>query len=760
MASPLSDSSSSLEAVTTNEWSALSAHLEQTQLNVLDGESISIAALVAVSRFGVSAGFKNFEKVKARMEASEKGLQALLKEGKPIYGVTTGFGGSANTRTNDTSDLQRGLMQMQQCAILPVDKHQGTDSFPSIFDNALNNADLFSSTSMPEAWVRGAMLVRCNSLARGHSAVRVELITRILAFLNNDLIPLVPLRGSISASGDLCPLSYIGGVLEGNPDLYVWSGPRNKSGHRALISSDKALHLLGLEPIRFGPKEGLGLVNGTAMSTAAGALALHDAMQLAVVAQILTAMNLESMAGNTGNYASFIADCRDHPGQVEVAANIRRFLRGCRLSHGQHDSEPDVLELIQDRYPLRTAPQWLGPYLEVLSLAQQQITKEINSTTDNPLIEVTPQGPRCHNGGNFQATSMTLAMDNTRVALQNFGKLIFSQTTQLIDPNFNNGLPPNLTADEPSVSYTMKGLDINAAAYTSELGFLAQPVGPHVQNAEMGNQAVNSLALLSARYTNTAVEVFQMLCATNLYLNCQALDLRAMNLQFLKDVEPAMHHLSREHFAAYFSELQMVALSKDIWREIFLQLKKTVGLDSGNRFETVVTNTQPIILKHVHRAYKIQQSSLQITQAGASPQNATNAIYSWTEQTSKVAESIFCTNRIQYFQNPDASDVLGKGSKKMYQFVRRTLGIPFHRGLIDHPSPTSNVQSTTHPIIEQLNDNMTNGVKPNGIQMSGKSTPQEPLTTGTHVSKIYESLRSGLLYSVVAECLREPDNHY
>ena len=143
---------------------------------------------------------------------------------------------------------------------------------------------------MPEEWVRGSMLVRCKSLLAAHSAVRFEIIDMLMTLLNNDMIPLVPLRGSISASGDLQPLSYIAGVLEGNPDCYVWT--KDASRGRILIPADVALEQLGQKSITFGPKEGLGVTNGTAVSTAVAALALQESHLLAIFSQVLTAMGV------------------------------------------------------------------------------------------------------------------------------------------------------------------------------------------------------------------------------------------------------------------------------------------------------------------------------------------------------------------------------------------------------------------------------------------------------------------------------------
>ena len=180
-----------------------------------------------------------------------------------LTGITTGFGGSADLRTHNVKTLQQALLQHQHSGILPVHKVDRST-------HTLSEAP--GVNSMPEDWVRGAMLVRCKSLLAAHSAVRFEVIELLLSLLNNDMIPLVPLRGSISASGDLQPLSYIAGVLEGNPDCYVWTSDGNKG--RVPIPADVALEQLLYKPIIFGPKEALAVLNGTAVSTAVAAIAM------------------------------------------------------------------------------------------------------------------------------------------------------------------------------------------------------------------------------------------------------------------------------------------------------------------------------------------------------------------------------------------------------------------------------------------------------------------------------------------------------
>ena len=302
------------------------------------------------------------------------------------------------------------------------------------------------ATSMPEAWVRGAMLIRCNSLLRGHSAVRLSVIQSLAELLRQNLIPLVPLRGSISASGDLCPLSYIAAALEGNPDVWVWTGDKKA---RRLVRSNEALLEAGIKPVSFEAKEGLGLLNGTAVSCSVASLALYEANHLAVMSQVLTAMAVEALGGTPESFDAFIAEVRPHKGQIEASRNIRSFLRGSRLVTSHDSSGKDNEgDLRQDRYATRTAAQWIGPQLEDLTLAHKQLEVELNSTTDNPLID-TARGKVLH-GGNFQAAAVTSSTEKTRSAIQMIGKMLFAQCSELLNQNLSNGLPPRNSTLKPS----------------------------------------------------------------------------------------------------------------------------------------------------------------------------------------------------------------------------------------------------------------------------------------------------------------------
>lgn len=613
--------------------------------------------------------------------------------------MNTGFGGSADSRTKQSEALQRALLQHHHFGVL-TQADKGSVAL---------NGDALPTHAMPSAWVRGTILIRCNSVAHGHSAVSLNAITTLIALLQNNAIPVIPLRGSISASGDLSPLAYIAGAITGNPDIRI----RMASG---IVSAAEALKQLGIEPITLGPKEGLGLMNGTASSVAVASLALYETHQLAVFSQILSAMTLEALLGSAGNYDPFIAKVRPHRGQIESSRNILRFLHGSQLASGlpyRGAFKPSATNLYQDRYALRTASQWIGPQLEDLLLAHEQILTEQNSTTDNPLIDV--PGETTHHGGNFQAASTTSAMEKTRLSLQMIGKMLFAQCSELINPMLNNGLPPNLAADEPSVSFTMKGVDIGMASYMSELAFLANPVSSHVQSAEMHNQAINSLALISGRYTLQAVELTSLMSASHLYTVCQALDLRVMQMTFLQALEAALQPIGIKVFSAILAPSETNELHAKVWTHMRQTWLNTTILDSQDRIERVIKSSLAVLTDFL-LTLKLDSSS-----------PAFAAMGTWKSLARSAMAESFTVTRSRFFQRQNTPDFLGLAAKKLYLFVRHNLEVPFHLGLEDHPTPTNKFCEDA----------------------------RKKQTIGSWIGVIYESLRDGRLHEPLMEILAE-----
>ncbi|TFK88456.1 phenylalanine ammonia-lyase [Polyporus arcularius HHB13444] len=665
---------------------------------LVDGETLSIPAVAAVARYGAGVVLDDNTEIQDRVLKSRKVIADKVNGQKSVYGVSTGFGGSADTRTNDPLTLGLALFQHQHTGVLPSD----TEHVPTV----LPLLDPLTSTSMPESWVRGAILIRMNSLIRGHSGVRWELIERMGALLRENIIPLVPLRGSISASGDLSPLSYIAGTLIGNPSIRVFDGPSTFRGRR-IVSSRDALAAHHLEPITLASKEHLGILNGTAFSASVGALAVHDAVHLSLLAEVCTAMCTEAMLGALGSFAPFIhAVARPHPGQVEVAATIADLLSGSQFAVTVEEEKhisADIGELRQDRYPLRTSAQFLGPQVEDILSAFASITIECNSTTDNPLVD--GETGEVHHGGNFQAMSVTNAMEKTRLALHHIGKLLFAQCTELINPAMNRGLPPNLSATDPSHNYFAKGIDIHAAAYVGELGYLANPVSTHVQSAEMHNQAVNSLALISARATLNSLEVLSLLTASYLYALCQALDLRALQHEFQLEVDEILREELTRSFGPHLSSIHLNLLVPAISREIRRSLDTTSTMDVVARMRTVAGATTTTLVD-----FCAQNAGL----------HALDEIVSFRATLAERMTASLVRLREQYLQGAKgpapASSYLGK-SRAVYEYIRVTLGIRMHGA-----------------------ENLHNFQEGPGV---------EDQTIGQNIALIHEAIRDGKMQDVV-----------
>nr|POF17592.1 phenylalanine aminomutase (l-beta-phenylalanine forming) [Quercus suber] len=655
-------------------------------------------------------------KSRSRVDASVDFLRNHLKDGNIVYGrghaqdtlrlgskliamhagINTGFGGSADTRSQDFFSVQRGLVQHQNSAVLLAsDIGQEPSEFLSDLDKH----------RLPRAVVRGSMLTRCNSLMRGHSAVRFSLIEILVELLNRDFVPIVPLRGSISASGDLCPLSYIAGSLEGNTDIYL--DCRMSDGKRNVLNAHEALKEAGLAPITMLPKEGLGLINGTAVSAAIGALVLHETQYLLLCSQALTGMATEALRGSADNYHPFISRVRPHSGQTEVGSNVARFLRRSQLIVGK---TRETAGLYQDRYGLRSAPQWIGPQLEDVGLAIEQVGIELNSTTDNPLIDA--EDKTVHHGGNFQAASVTSAMEKTRLSLQMLGRLMFAQCSELINPT--------LCFDDPGVSFTFKGIDINMAAYMSELAFLANPVSSHVQSAELHNQAVNSLALVSARYSMDAVEMVSLMTAAYFYAVCQALDLHVLHLEYTAQIERQAILLYTETIAPFLPKPTTTALFLDVLSAVRTGLKAFRNSNIPERARAAAEST----------VLPITKALLAIPHSTNDP-DPFRVLPAFIDSLTEIVTTAIRTTRAAFTSpaGPPTTKYLSHGSTVLYCFIRNDLGVPLHKGLVEHPC---------YPDASR-----------EGIEVAH----EDRRTIGSRVSVIYAALRSGRFGAVLLESL-------
>lgn len=571
--------------------------------------------------------------------------------------------------------------------------------------------------SMPPAWSKAMMAVRCNSCIRGHSAISRHAVDAVLSLIKEGITPVIPLRGSISASGDLMPLSYVAGAIEGSPDVYVRVEDEENGDY--VTTADVALAARGLCAVRLDARDALALVNGTSTSAAVGSLAFYEAGQLAILSACITALISEAMTARTEWSHQFLSDIRPHPGQYEASHITRSFLRGSELVYGHGETVAGAGKLVerfegalaQDRYPLRTSPQWLGPQFEDLLSAHSQIAVELNSTSDNPSTD--PKSGEVYSGGNFQATSVTSAVEKIRLGLQMVGKMLFSQTTEMLNHHMSSGLPANLAADDPSHSFCLKGLDINIAAYQSELAFLANPVSNHVQSAEMHNQAINSLALLSSRYTFEAVELVAVMSASALYAACQGVDLRVLHATFVQKATTEVIALTETYLAQINGASACDRVSAEVFAEGARVMRKTWWEHGSASFEKRCEQTAWAFVLNVAGLDLSSKSKTHLML----PVESLNSLQG---EVQKRLLSSFLAHRDRFLQSPTTAQYLGRGTARLYTYVRQGLGVPMHQGLDDHPS-------------------------------AGQYQQQK--TISSRVSVIYEAIRDGSLFSEIVESM-------
>lgn len=463
---------------------------------VIEGTGLRIADIARVAAGG-RVHLSDSPEARRRMEASRACILAAVQNGTPVYGVSTRFGGLADT-------------------VLPK------ETAAALQQNLIWSHKAGTGDKLPVADVRAAMLLRANSLAQGISGVRPEIIERFEIFLNAGATPQVYEFGSIGASGDLVPLAYIAGALIGLDAQYLldWRGEE--------VDSLTVLERLGLPRLTLAPKEGLALINGTSVMAGVAANCVVRFRSLIAMALGTHALMLQGLGATNQSFHPFIHSHKPHPGQVWVADQVLRLLADSQLARDESVGQRDHCtgDLIQDRYSLRCIPQYLGPLIDGLSHLTDQVEVEANSVTDNPLIDADHDA--IYHCGNFLGQYIGIAMDQLRYYVGLLSKHLDVQIALLVHPEFSNGLPASLVGNEQrEINVGLKALQLTANSLMPMLGFLGNSlVDRFPTHAEQFNQNINSQGFGSANLARRSLDVLEQYMAVALMFGVQAVDLR------------------------------------------------------------------------------------------------------------------------------------------------------------------------------------------------------------------------------------------
>ncbi|KIK52489.1 hypothetical protein GYMLUDRAFT_265408 [Collybiopsis luxurians FD-317 M1] len=639
--------------VTCSAVEKVEAYVHGAEPIVVDGSRLNLAAVVAVARYNSVPELSDDEQVRSTVHRACSVIQDRLSSGRSLYGVTTGVGASAFTRTNNVHELQNALTTANLNGILPT-----LSSVPS-------SASM--RTVLDEDFMKGTVMVRLNSLIRGHSGVRWTVLEAMHKLLVHDVVPLASKNNTVSASGDLGTLAYIAGTLTGRPDLRVWYGQRSE---RSIRPAAEVLKDIQLEPLTYGPKEALAILNGTAASASAAALVLYDANILLLAAQGLTVMTIEALRSILEPFQPFPhVVARPHPGQIEIAENITRMAEGSKFALKEYpEGDPEFL-LRQDRYHIRCAPQWFGPFAENLLRATESVTIELNSTTDNPIIDSDGQVPHnIYHAGNFQALTPAEAMDTVRHAILGIAKILYAQHSELLNPMLNRGLPPDCAAGEPNLDYGLKASDLCCSAYLSEIGYLSGSFLPHINSTEHHNQSINSMALASARHARDCVDLLRQIMATYLFTVCQAIDLREMNNRYLSKAKE-LFQTELPGILLCSEDTIMQDAVASLFTTIRVQFGLTASMESSSRFKAMLS---PLITEIYTRTARNSQIQL-VT--------STTPVH-WAEMLEVKLRELFLQHRLEYFkETAGATDSLSRAGRLIYIFIRKDLEIPMKKGM-------------------------------------------------------------------------------
>ena len=449
---------------------------------ILDGNSLTIEDVVAVARDKVKVTLKDGQE--EIILKSRSYVENALKEGEAIYGINTGFGkfSTVSISEEELDLLQKNLIYSDACGV---------------------------GEPFPTEVVRAMMVLRLNSIIKGYSGVLISTVKCLLEMLNKEVHPIVYSKGSVGASGDLCPLAHM--VLP-----MIGEGEAEYKGE--VLSGFEAMKKAGIEIIQLKAKEGLALINGTQAMMGNAVLAVYDTENLLKQADIISSLSIEALNGIIDAFDDRIHKIRPHNGQIKVAENLRNILKNSKLVTKQGELR------MQDSYTLRCIPQVHGASRDAFEYVRKVIETEINSVTDNPLI-FTEENSACISGGNFHGQPIAIAMDTLGILVSEIANISERRIEKLVNPALSNGLPAFLI-ENGGINDGFMIPQYVAAALVSENKVLAHPACVDSIPTSANQEDHVSMGSISARKARTIVEHAQRVLSIEYLCSAQAVDFR------------------------------------------------------------------------------------------------------------------------------------------------------------------------------------------------------------------------------------------
>ena len=447
--------------------------------------TITLEDIVAIANGSRLVALTGSESFRTKIDKGASFLERLLKEDGVIYGVTTGYGDS--------------------CTVgIPLDK---IDELPIQLTrfHGCGLGDMFS-----EQQGRAILATRLASLSQGLSGVTWQLLEKFETLINKNIVPVIPQEGSVGASGDLTPLSYVAAVLIGERQVYF-------NGHEK--NTLEVFEQQGISPLTLRPKEALAIMNGTAVMTALACLAYSRAEYLTRLCSRITSLCSLALEGNSNHFDDILFAAKPHPGQGQIAEWIRQDLN--------HHVHPRNSSRLQDRYSIRCAPHVIGVLRDSLPWMRTMIETELNSANDNPIID--GEGEHVLHGGHFYGGHIAFVMDSMKNCVANLADLMDRQMALLMDTKFNHGLPSNLSgasSGREMLNHGFKAVQIGVSAWTAEALKNTMPASVFSRSTECHNQDKVSMGTIAARDCIRVLELTEQVASAVLMASAQGVELR------------------------------------------------------------------------------------------------------------------------------------------------------------------------------------------------------------------------------------------